>query len=183
MEDINPNISIHGLEQFFEGKKDLVVAELGVLAGKSTIAILIRYDVKKYYAVDMWEMYEGYHDPIWHIEKHLHESQNDLVYKKFKERIKDYPQVVVIREMTSQAHKHIKDGELDICWIDANHEYKYVYEDIKLWISKVKKGGVLCGDDYRSVPDVAKAVHDFFRGTKHKINVSGPGGNSWWVII
>ncbi|MES2199322.1 MAG: class I SAM-dependent methyltransferase [Chlamydiota bacterium] len=33
-------------------------------------------------------------------------------------------------------------------FIDGNHDYDFVKEDIKLWLPKVRAGGILAGHDY-----------------------------------
>ena len=64
-------------------------------------------------------------------------------------------------------------------YIDASHEYEYVIEDIKHWLPKVKKGGIICGDDYISGwPGVIQAVNEVF---DDKVNVVG--GQQWWVKL
>ena len=50
-----------------------------------------------------------------------------------------------------------QDGSLDFVFIDGQHTYEAVCEDIDAWLSKVKPGGVLAGHDHR-YPPVAKAV-------------------------
>ena len=39
------------------------------------------------------------------------------------------------------------DGAFDLVFIDADHSYDAVQEDIRLWKSKVAPGGILCGHD------------------------------------
>ena len=41
-----------------------------------------------------------------------------------------------------------EDESLDFVYIDANHAYDWVVQDIELWYPKVKKGGILWGHDY-----------------------------------
>jgi len=54
----------------------------------------------------------------------------------------------VLRQYSKDACQCFEDGSLDLVYIDANHEYESVYEDILLWRPKVKKGGILSGHDY-----------------------------------
>lgn len=53
--------------------------------------------------------------------------------------------------------------EVDFIFIDANHQYSYVKQDIELYWPKVRSGGFLCGHDYSGGhPGVTKAVDEFF---------------------
>ena len=62
--------------------------------------------------------------------------------EKFGER------AVPIRTFSKTAIDLFPDESLDFVYIDANHEYHCVLEDIELWFPKVKKGGVVSGHDY-----------------------------------
>lgn len=67
---------------------------------------------------------------------------------------------------TSEAADKIKDSSLDFIFIDANHSYKYVKEDIIKWSPKVKLGGYIIGHDYNnpvSAPGVTRAVNECFQ--------------------
>lgn len=46
------------------------------------------------------------------------------------------------------ALKDFEDESLDFVYIDWNHEFLYVLNDIHEWSKKVKKGWVICGHDY-----------------------------------
>jgi hypothetical protein len=54
---------------------------------------------------------------------------------------------------------------LDFVYIDANHNYEYVKEDIEHWYPQLKKGGILSGHDYPT-ESVKKAVDEFCRKNK-----------------
>lgn len=73
------------------------------------------------------------------------------------------------------AVKHFEDGSIGMVMIDAGHGTDDVIEDIKLWAPKVRKGGIIAGDDW-SWATVMKGVTQSL-GTD--INESG---NLWWVI-
>lgn len=54
----------------------------------------------------------------------------------------------MIRSNSENAATLFEDGSLDFVYIDANHKYEYVKQDISLWYPKVRKGGILAGHDY-----------------------------------
>jgi hypothetical protein len=59
------------------------------------------------------------------------------------------------------AADRFKWGELDFVYIDANHEYEHVLEDVRAWAPKVRAGGIVSGHDYAG--DVEKAVLEHCR--------------------
>ena len=59
------------------------------------------------------------------------------------------------------AAKHIKDGTVGFCLIDATHEFKDVVQDIKAWRPKIKPGGILAGHDWH-LQTVRNAVKEFW---------------------
>jgi len=53
--------------------------------------------------------------------------------------------------------------ELDFVYIDANHNYEFVINDIRLALTKIKKGGIISGHDYHTdTLGVIKAVDEVF---------------------
>jgi hypothetical protein len=50
--------------------------------------------------------------------------------------------------------------------LDASHDYESCISDIKSWYPKVKKGGIISGDDFNlcHFPGVVKAVYECFCG-------------------
>jgi SAM-dependent methyltransferase len=96
--------------------------------------------------IDIWEGYEGYKD----FEQHgLEEAE-----KSAKNRLKDYD-CTLVKGWSMDVVKKIKDDSLDFVFIDGNHDFRHVTEDIDEWKKKVRPGGIVAG-------------HDFFRSRRGK---------------
>ena len=65
---------------------------------------------------------------------------------------------------SEQAADQVMDESLDFVFIDAQHDYHSVINDIGLWAPKVKPGGLISGHDYNhnKFPGVVEAVHECY---------------------
>ena len=101
--------------------------------------------------------------------------------------------VEVIRKESAEGSKGFKDNFFDFIYIDANHTYKYVCEDLALWYPKLKPGGILAGHDYLNgiaygtIFGVKRAVDEFAAKLNKEVTaVSGGYKNrrftSWYFI-
>ena len=61
---------------------------------------------------------------------------------------------------TSKEVAETWDKPIDMLFIDGDHFYVGVHEDIKNWVSKVKDGGIVCFHDYGSHTEVTIAVNE-----------------------
>jgi len=147
------------------------IAEIGVYQGRGTSmwnTILINENLEyEYKAIDHFEG-STEHDKTINYHGITLENLKPILDK-----------IELIKNDSISESKNYSDEYFDIVYIDASHEYEFVIEDIKNWLPKVKKGGVLCGDDYViGWPGVMQAVDEIFGD---KINVVG--GQQWWVKI
>lgn len=79
-------------------------------------------------------------------------------------------------KMTSiQAAAEIPYGSLDFVFLDADHTYESVREDIKAWLPRIKPGGWIGGHDYKLEPGVTKAIDEAFK------DISGRPDSSIWL--
>jgi hypothetical protein len=113
--------------------------EVGVFEGDYT-EVLAKSGMK-IYGVDPWLDYEGYVYG-WNQKK------LDERYEKTINRLAPYPNTTILRETSMDAVKRFDENSLDFVYIDANHRFKYIAEDLCEWAPKVKEGGVICGHDY-----------------------------------
>jgi hypothetical protein len=95
---------------------------------------------------------------------------------------RDMARVARIFLPSTEAAKQFKPGELDFVYIDANHSYESVKEDVATWFPKVKPGGILGGHDYEpKFPGVVKAVNEFVSG-RSDIKLQS-GDKEWWFYL
>lgn len=121
-----------------------VIAEIGVCQGVN-FELMIKHNPKVAVAVDSWVNDEV----IGRNDVAFPQEELNKQYADFKKAMKDKPFVKIYREYSFDAVKHFKDNYFDFIYIDADHTYSACLRDIKDWYPKVKKGGVLLGDDYR----------------------------------
>lgn len=116
--------------------------EIGVFRGLFSKEILDSWS-GQLYMIDPWRpLGSDYNDMSNH-------SLNQGVYETAMSNIKGYEdRAIMIRALSSQAVEIFKDESLDFVYIDGNHSYDFVKQDIQLWWPKLKRGGILCGHDY-----------------------------------
>lgn len=87
--------------------------------------------------------------------------------RQFLKRIFPYmDRITLIWDPSAQAVQRVPDNLLDFVFIDGDHEYDSVLQDIRLWHGKLRPGGLLCGHDYNTrdarFKGVVSAVHTYF---------------------
>lgn len=135
-----PNCSRDELPAFFKEMGYKVGAEIGVFRGEFTKKFC-EVDLKMY-AVDPWIGYVG----AGRSEK-VQDKQN-INLQHAKKNLAPYPNCKIIRKTSMDAVKDFKDGSLDFVYIDGDHRFKYIAEDIFEWEKKVRSGGAVSGHDY-----------------------------------
>lgn len=132
------------LSLLYEEKKVLGKgAEIGVHLGYNAFMILKNYS-GHLHLVDPWETLPEteYHDGTNNRDRTKDYNECISRLSNFSERISIY------KEKSLEACKKIEDESLDFVYIDANHSYDYVKADLEAWYPKVRKGGVVSGDDF-----------------------------------
>ena len=91
-------------------------------------------------------------------------SDQDYLHREFLRNIAPVAHVIrAIRSPSLEASKLYLDRSIDFVFIDADHSYESVRADIAAWFPKVKRGGVIAGDDYGGAwYGVKRAVDEYF---------------------
>ena len=130
----------------------MVVAEIGCFDGSTTLdyADIISRNDGTLYIVDWFKGASQAVDPS-HVHRYNPDGSEEL-QKVFEENLKDYLDIIhILAGKSEDKIPEIPDDSLDICFIDADHSYKHVYQDISLALPKVKKGGIICGHDFENI--------------------------------
>ena len=125
---------------------DSVCVEIGTWDGDFSYDILKYCQLKKLYCVDPYKHFENGEYPDSMNDRTQEEW--DQKFAQVQNRFKPFGDKVEFMRMTSvEAATHFKDSSLDFVYIDGNHDYKAVLQDILTWYPKMKNGAMLCGDD------------------------------------
>lgn len=102
--------------------------------------------------VDPWKA-EAY-EPGYQPESYEKQEYFDKRYEKTATRLEKYlgEQCTLIKMTSMNALKHFEDDSLDFVYIDGNHDFLNVTQDMHYWLKKVKPGGILAGHDYVRYP-------------------------------
>ena len=68
-------------------------------------------------------------------------------YEKAKERLQKY-NVRIVRKVSMEAVLEVDNDFLDFVFIDGDHKFDFVMEDLIGWARKVRSGGIVAGHDY-----------------------------------
>lgn len=172
-------------------------AEIGVWMGSSSSQFLSR-GLKKFYMVDPWAV-EGYqpaidaNDETFNYQKYLNKysklvgSNNpddfqkyyDKIYHQVWEKFRSYPEAIICRQNSTDWFKSYDDEKLDWIYIDGDHSYTGVINDLNNCLKVMKLGGVIYGDDYKwgdnrgDKGGVKKAVNEFVAAKNLELNRHG----------
>ena len=130
------------------GKKDLVGVEIGANTGVNAINMLKYLDLKKLYLIDPYCLYDGLYGGGC--------ARTEGIAQEWKERahrdLKPWEDKIVwIENISSKAVHEIKE-RVDFVYVDGNHLYPYVVQDIEAYSKILKKDGLLCGHDFEFRP-------------------------------
>jgi len=157
--------------------KNLVGVEIGTQNGFNAKVMMLVLPISKLYCVDP---YVDYVEDMDVYKKHnkvdiseFYTARNLL--NQFDNR------VVFYRDYSDKVYNRFDDDSLDFVYIDGNHSYEFVMNDILLYLPKVKSGGIIGGHDFGSkYGGVVQAVFDFTQ--KHDYNLFTGRDNDWWII-
>lgn len=146
------------LAKYFTELGFKVGAEIGILEGSYSRA-LCRYNPELLlYSIDGWDL----------LENNTKRKKYQLwYYERAKNKLAPH-NVVIIKELSTEAVKRFENGSLDFVYIDASHSYPAVKEDITIWTPKVRSGGIVSGHDY-NLPDVSRAVCEYAEKNNIKV--------------
>lgn len=153
------------------------VAEIGVFKGITTKYLALCDHIDTVYAVDPWKYTKGYTDHkkllgnVRRKDSHgasIPANTWDQLFKHVHKDLSKFPKINIVRE-TSEDASVIVPNELDMIFIDGDHTYKAVMQDLELWIPKIKPGGIISGHDFTWTQDnydkqgLVKAVMKYFK--------------------
>lgn len=146
------------------------MVEIGTHEGIFANFLLRSTENTKLYCVDPYVKYDDYDDVI---NDHI---SNNLYLKVITELNQKFPFRVCMLPLFARDAVHSIPDNIDLLYINGNHKYKYVFEELTMYYNKVRSGGVIIGDD---------AVDEGLDGRDKEGNITkvwNPGHGKYGVI-
>lgn len=131
-------------------KTPLIALEVGSWVGNGSTSVIAKNvsDVSgssssTLFCVDTWE---GSPNVVHH---QAYKAKHDL-FAIFQQNVLHYQNRGLLKPVIKasvEAAKLFPDNLFDFVFLDGNHGYSYIKQDIEVWLPKVTRGGVLCGHD------------------------------------
>ena len=156
--------------------------EIGVAFAGHLDSVLQNTNIKKAYGIDPYFLQETSTDSFSYDSKVYDQNDYDNLYIFAKERLdKHGERAELVRESSNIAKDRFSEESIDIVFIDAEHTYDGVKQDIEIWEAKVRKEGVIAGHDYDhpNFPGVKNAVDEWCAIRNYNLYVER--GYVWWV--
>jgi predicted O-methyltransferase YrrM len=139
-------------------KRKLVGVEVGVAQGLNANDMLTNWNMKMLYLVDIWKCLPGNVGDAASPQS-WHESNLDNVRSLMEKHKGKYK---LLRGLSNEVAKDVKNNSLDFVYIDCDHSYEGVKSDLATWFPKLKKGAVMAGHDVlNQAYGVEQAVMEF----------------------
>lgn len=152
--------------------KDPICVEVGVQKGNHAEVMKYYLNPLKLFLVDSW-------------------VNRDQMCKDVYSRFSENDNIIIMHISSYEASLTFPNEFFDIVYIDADHSYEAVSQDLHCWFPKVKHGGMLSGHDWDKPAcrtrenweslgiEVQSAVQDFLKLYPHKLNISEDRRNFW----
>ena len=166
---------------------DVAGVEVGVWDGRLSSYLLHMNTRLTLWMVDRWQAVEPAH-PYRQSGSTMAQS-DDMTFQaiyskacKVAQRFAD--RAILCRGESVEMAGKVPDGSLDFAFIDADHSYDAVKQDLLAWFPKLKAGGLLCGHDWDHPKHPAKwgvrqAVEEFVADLPASVET---GKNRTWFL-
>jgi hypothetical protein len=161
--------------------------EVGVDRGALSGFLLAELPQLQLHLVDTWSVFPE--------DSNYSKSEDGIVARTQEQRDEDFNETIrvtdhakdrrtILKCLSNEAVKSFEDNSLDFVFIDADHSYEGVVEDLHLWTPKVKLGGLICGHDINMEGwfpkwGVTKAVTEFAINNNFRLDT---GADYTWFM-
>lgn len=133
------------------------IVEVGAWKGRVT-EVLATHTRGHVTVIDAWDAGYDLTDEASH-------GDHEEAFREYLVNVGALRNVTTYRAHSAEAWRRLGHERFDMAWIDADHRYEAVFEDILMWRALLRKGGLLCGHDGQ-YPDVARAVAELVPGAQ-----------------
>jgi predicted O-methyltransferase YrrM len=147
-----PNKQFFGLHKLIQfiyhnhltENKEYKMVEIGAYMGESTMMFASSNLFKEIYTIEPFknvggkiEEFNGENDYNW-----------DTIYNEFQINTRFFNNITLHKDFSYNVADKFEDNSMDFIYIDGDHSYDAVKQDLEMYLPKLKDNGVIGGHDY-----------------------------------
>lgn len=101
---------------------------------------------EKLHLIDPWLFQEEYPNRLYGGKVVKSQEDIDNIYQLVVQKTEG-KNVIIHRDFSSNVLPNLENNYLDWIYIDGNHSYEFVKQDLELCFDKVKRGGLIAGEE------------------------------------
>lgn len=149
--------------------RDSIGAEIGVFKGEFTAHILRTVRPKELHLIDAWWLLYGEHYPDWGAYTEFGRLRTIDAFEHAKRivgRLDRRGAAVFHVDDDVECLEGFADSYFDWVYLDSSHEYAHTKKELMVLKRKVRRGGLISGDDWQTDPNhdhhgLCRAVMEF----------------------
>ena len=171
------------IEDNFGREVNLHGVEVGVWKGELSSDLLSHFPNLQLIMVDLWRAEDD--RGSMHAKDSSQEAMDDAWHSAAFNAQKFVGRTEMHKGSSVDVAEKFPNQTFDFVFLDADHYYESVRDDILAWWTKIKQHGIVAGHDYDGMGDrrkgwgVKRAVDEFFGTIGLEVNVEH--GLVWWV--
>jgi len=165
-----------------------VAVEVGVWRGDFSNEMISVLKPQRFYGVDPYRLHDDYGDCPDPVE-YANQQNLDALYERVQGRYNRWTGAQLLRTTGVEAAQQFEDHSLDLVYIDGDHSYEFVSNDIRAWWPKIRPGGILSGHDYTPgnpqkdhVYGVIQAVDEHCDRYSVQLHTTDEQYATWWCV-
>lgn len=155
--------------------------EVGALSAVYSAIVLRQWHGQRLWLIDPWEKQP--------LDVYLEDDgrfNHEDAYRRAKLFAEQEPRAILLKGLSPDLADNFSNGTLDFVYIDGNHRFAAVRDDLNAWWPKIRPGGIMGGHDcYNSlIPnpwcEVERAVKEWSAEQSVPFEVT-QSCTSWWA--
>jgi len=164
----------------------ITTCEIGVQSGRYSEQLLDIFPlVDEHLMIDCWAEQDS---NIYKDDANKSDIIQETIYNHCIKKMKRFENKIrIFRKLSDDVINDIPDNYIDYLYIDSNHSYEAVKNDLDLWVPKMKKNSIIAGHDYIVANNfgVIQAVNEYIKNTKRLVFLTRNKKEnlSWFIFL
>lgn len=132
-------------QNYLTGGKEYKMIEIGSYMGESTMMFASSKLFKEIHTIEPFKNVGGNIEGF----NKKNDYNWDTIYNEFLINTRFFNNIILYKDFSYNVADKFEDKSMDFIYIDGDHSYDQVKQDLEMYLPKLKDNGIIGGHDYR----------------------------------